>query len=72
MEISEVLLAEELARRGQRVDLILSNHPVGKALAGLAEVMEMQKEILSRFGVPIAIAEGLLEERRSDPNFYAP
>ncbi len=63
MELSEVLLAQELSRNGQKVDLILSHHPEGKALAGLAEVMKMQEEILHRFGVPIALAEGVMTER---------
>lgn len=63
MELGEVLLAQELSRSGQQIDLILSHHPEGKALAGLAEVMKMQEEIFHRFGVPIALAEGVMDER---------
>lgn len=68
MELPEVLLAQELSRSGQKIDLILSHHPEGKALAGLSEVMDMQAEILHRFGVPISLAEGVMAERISEVN----
>jgi len=63
MEVGEVLLADRLADRGRKVDLILSHHPEGRALASFYEVMGMQADILHKFGVPIAVAEGILEGR---------
>ncbi len=63
IEIGEVLLAERLNDRGQKVDLIISHHPEGRALAGFYEVMHMQADILNKFGVPINVAEGILRER---------
>jgi len=63
MEMAEVLLADRLSQRGKKIDLILSHHPEGKAYANFYEVMHMQADILNKFGVPINIAEGLLEER---------
>ncbi len=63
MELGEVLLAQELSKSGQPIDLIFAHHPEGIALAGLAEVMKMQEEILHRFGVPIALAQGIMDER---------
>ncbi len=63
MEIGEVLLAERLREKGNKIDLILSHHPEGYALAGFYEVMHMQADILSKYGVPINVAEGLLEKR---------
>ena len=36
---------------------------VGRAYAGFYNVMHMQADILNRFGVPINVAESLLEER---------
>lgn len=66
MELGEVLLAQELSRQGQKIDLVLAHHPEGVALAGLSEVMKMQAEILHTFGVPIAQAEGVLEPRISE------
>lgn len=63
IETAEVLLAEALKGKGTKIDLILSHHPEGRAYANLYSVMYMQSDILSRFGVPINIAEGLMEGR---------
>jgi putative NIF3 family GTP cyclohydrolase 1 type 2 len=59
---AEVLLAKELGN----IDLIISHHPLGIALASLHEVMELQCDVLSQYGVPINIAEGLMRERISE------
>ena len=42
---------------------MLSHHPEGRAYANLYSVMQMQSDILHRFGVPINIAEDLMEGR---------
>ncbi|MBI5407918.1 MAG: NGG1p interacting factor NIF3 [Nitrospirae bacterium] len=63
MDMAEVVLADRLSSRGAKIDLILSHHPQGKAFANFYEVMYMQADILNKFGVPINIAEGLLEGR---------
>lgn len=60
---SEVLLADRLGQNGQTVDLIISHHPGGRALAKFYEVMHMQEDILHDLGVPINVAEGILKER---------
>jgi hypothetical protein len=63
MEVGEVLLADRLRERGTPVDMILSHHPEGRALAGLYEVMGMQSGILLKHGVPVNVAEGIMGER---------
>ena len=63
MEIGELLLADRLTEKGQKVDLVIAHHPEGKAYANFYEVMHMQADILSKHGVPINIAEDLLEGR---------
>jgi hypothetical protein len=63
MEIGEVLLADRLRERGDAVDLVWAHHPEGSALANLGGVMAMQADILESFGVPINVAEGILEPR---------
>lgn len=63
MEVSEILLADNLRNKNIPVDLILAHHPSGRAYANLYSVMYMQADILHRFGVPINIAEGLMEGR---------
>ncbi len=63
MEAPEVLLANALSARGKKVDLVLAHHPEGRPYASLHEVMGMQSDILHRFGVPINVAEDLMEGR---------
>jgi hypothetical protein len=63
IEVGEVLLADSLRSRGRRIDLLLSHHPEGRAFANLYTVMQMQSDILNRFGVPINVAESLMEGR---------
>jgi len=59
IEPAEILLAKEIGN----IDLIISHHPLGKGLANLHEVMELQCDVLNQYGVPINIAEGLMKER---------
>lgn len=63
MEIGEVLLADRLREKGKRIDLIISHHPEGRALAALHEVMHIQEDELHRLGVPINVAEGIMADR---------
>ncbi len=63
MEMGEILLADRLSSKGKKIDLVIAHHPEGKAYANFYEVMHMQAGILNRFGVPINVAEGLLEGR---------
>lgn len=65
IDTAELFLAKELSAKKQ-IDLIISHHPMGKALAGLHEVMHMQAEILASYGVPINVAESLLKVRISE------
>jgi putative NIF3 family GTP cyclohydrolase 1 type 2 len=63
MEVGEVLLADRLREKGKRIDLIISHHPEGKALAALYGVMHIQEDELHQLGVPINVAEGLMAGR---------
>lgn len=58
----EILLARELGG----IDLVIAHHPVGKGLAQLADVMELQCDVCNFYGVPINVAEGLMRERISE------
>ncbi|KPJ71688.1 NGG1p interacting factor NIF3 [Parcubacteria bacterium DG_74_3] len=62
MEPAEILLAKEIGG----IDLIISHHPLGRGLAHLSEVMELQVDVLNQYGVPVNIAEGLMTERISE------
>lgn len=63
MEVGEMLVADRLREKGEPIDLVISHHPEGYALAGFYEVMHMQADILNKYGVPINVAEDLLNER---------
>jgi len=39
---------------------------LGKGLATLADVMEMQVDLLNKYGVPVNVAEGLMREKISE------
>ncbi len=65
METGEVMLANKLSE-SKPIDLIIGHHPIGKALAGLDEVMALQAEVLAGYGVPINIGESLTEKRMSE------
>ncbi len=62
IEAAEILLAKQL----NDIDLVISHHPNGRAFTDLHEVMEMQADLLNEYGVPITIAEGLLQEKISE------
>lgn len=62
IEPAEVLLAKEI----DGIDLVISHHPLGKGLATLADVMELQCDVLNQYGVPINVAEGLMREKISE------
>ena len=59
IEPAEILLAKEIGG----IDLIIAHHPLGKGLAHLSDVMDLQCDVLNYYGVPINIAEGLMKER---------
>lgn len=58
----EILIAKELGD----IDLVIAHHPIGKGLAQLADVMELQCDVCNYYGVPINVAEGLMRERISE------
>ena len=62
MEVGELLLADKLGD----IDLVISHHPEGVALADLHSVMDLQAEVLAQYGVPINIAESVLRPRISE------
>lgn len=62
IEPAEILLAKQLGN----IDLAIAHHPEGRGLAQLADVMHLQAEVLSQYGVPINVAEALMRIRISE------
>jgi putative NIF3 family GTP cyclohydrolase 1 type 2 len=65
IDAAEMLLADRLNQKGETIDLVIAHHPNGESYAALHEVMDMQADLMAKYGVPINIAEGLLRERIS-------
>jgi len=63
MDSAELLLSQELNRAGKKIDLVLGHHPKGRALLNLGEVMNIQNDIFAEYGVPINVAEKLMNPR---------
>lgn len=63
---SDILLASQLNERGKQIDLVISHHPVGKALACLHEVMDLIIDVYQKEGVPVHVAEKIMEERMKE------
>ncbi len=63
IEVGEIILADTLKAQGEKIDLVMSHHPSGKAYANFYEVMHMQVDILNNIGIPINVAESLTNER---------
>ncbi len=67
MEIGEILLTHKLnEERNENIDCIVSHHPEGFALAQLYDVMRLQADLLSLYGITISVAEQLMEKRISE------
>ncbi|MEW6088716.1 MAG: NGG1p interacting factor NIF3 [bacterium] len=63
IEGAEMMLADRLIQKGQKIDLVVSHHPEGYALANLYQVMGVHADICNQFGVSISVAEALMNER---------
>jgi putative NIF3 family GTP cyclohydrolase 1 type 2 len=64
MDAAEIVLAHTLNRdRAAGIDLVVAHHPQGVALAQLPEVMRVQSDMLAAYGVPISVAEQLMDTR---------
>jgi len=67
MEVGEILLTYLLNKDlDQKIDLIISHHPEGFALAQLYDVMKLQADLLANYGITISVAEQLMEKRISE------
>lgn len=67
MEVGEILLTYLLNKdEDKKIDLIISHHPEGYALAQLYDVMKLQADLLANVGVTVSVAEQLMAKRISE------
>lgn len=60
---TEVLLADRLNEKGERIDLLIGHHPEGHGLAALHDVMDLQVDVYGSAGIPVNVAHALMAER---------
>jgi len=63
IDVSEVLLAEKLSEKGNKIDLIISHHPSGRAYAQLHKVMDIQSSLWEKYGLTNEVASGIMKDR---------
>ncbi len=64
MQVGEMLLTHQLNKeKKEHIDLVISHHPEGYALAKLYEVMRLQADHMAHYGISISVAEQLMEKR---------
>jgi putative NIF3 family GTP cyclohydrolase 1 type 2 len=66
MEVGEMLLVDRLRQKGTKIDLIITHHPDGHAYPTFYEVMALQADVFSKYGVAISVAESLTKERMGE------
>jgi hypothetical protein len=65
----EIVLADRLSDRGDKVDLVFAHHPHGIGMSMLDYVMKIQPEQWAAAGVPIAQAESAMAKRMKEVHF---
>ncbi len=62
--VADLLLLDRLNQKKEGIDLLISHHPTGHALASLHEVMDIQIDMFEEAGIPPNVAHALFEERK--------
>lgn len=66
VETPELILVDRLRQKESKIDLCISHHPEGRALASLADVMSVHADVWAGFGVPVNIGDALIAERMKE------
>lgn len=66
IRVSELLLADRLKEKGANIDLVISHHPAGRALAQFYKVMALQPRMWEKYGFTREIAEGIMKDRMEE------
>lgn len=65
VETAEFLLVDRLKEKGEKIDLVISHHPQGRAFANFYEVMDLQVDAYCQEGLSLSFVESQIEERKS-------
>ena len=61
----ELVLVDRLREKGEKIDLVVSHHPQGRAYAKFYDVMDLQVDVFANEGIALGVCEELLQERKS-------
>ncbi|MCK5493884.1 MAG: NGG1p interacting factor NIF3 [Candidatus Omnitrophica bacterium] len=64
VEVGELVLVDRLRAKGEKIDLVVSHHPQGKAYAKFYEVMDVQADIFVQKGLSLSLSDNFLNERK--------
>lgn len=67
--VSELLLVDRLNQKGAGIDAVMAHHPEGLALTTLHKSMDLQTDIFHAHGVPIHVAEQILQREADKTHF---
>jgi len=59
----EMVLVDRLNEKGMNISAVVGHHPLGLSKTPFPEVMSMQSDMYHSAGIPINIAEGLMDKR---------
>jgi hypothetical protein len=65
----EIVLADRMADKGEKIDLVFAHHPHGIGTSNLDFVMKLQPDQWAKLGVPIAQAESAMAGRLKEVHF---
>jgi putative NIF3 family GTP cyclohydrolase 1 type 2 len=65
-DATEILVADRMNQKGEKIDAVFGHHPIGISLAALHDVMDIQVDSYAKVGVPINIMDALMRERMDD------
>ncbi|MFA6805354.1 MAG: hypothetical protein WCQ23_04535 [Candidatus Methanomethylophilaceae archaeon] len=66
IDTSEILLADRLKEKGEKISAVVAHHPIGRARTCFPEVMWMQTGMYDDVDLPINILEGLMRPRMEE------
>ncbi len=63
VDAASMVLADRLSSKENPIDLVITHHPSGGALASLHQVMDLQIDLYTNLGIPENVADALTNER---------
>ncbi|MGM0441475.1 MAG: NGG1p interacting factor NIF3 [Elusimicrobiota bacterium] len=65
-DTSELLMIKHAAGNMEKIPVVISHHPLGRAYPNFYEVMDLQADLLREAGVTISVAENLTRKRKAE------